>query len=488
MDGKDLRLRFALKAESTSPLTDIAGIDAEEVGPLDLKVTVIEKDGRFDLDKIDLTARPRRAHVTIKGSVADVIGSPRPNLHVSLSAKTLHQLDGALPAVGPVSMSANVRPHGKIIEIRNLVAKVGKSDLSGRATLDIGGEQPSASAKLHAKAIDLVELLPATDKDDAAAGVQKTSDGRIFPDDALPLAVLSKANGKIELSVDRLTTPKLVLDKVAITAGLDNGNLTTKLAVRIAGGTVDATIDIDARAQPAKFAVEVDATKVSIGALSKEIRGYETSKGLDSNLKMKLRAQGDTVRTLMAGLDGDIRLEIGEGRLNNDVLDQVGADLLSQIVGVAVPTDEEDEATILNCGVVRFRIEDGDAIADQTIVLETEKVLVKGGGLIDLETESLDLGARLAARKGIRLGAGTLSSLVKVQGTLAEPQLGTDLEGVVKTGAKVGIAVVTVGLSLVAESVYGHITEDDYPCQTALARQIEVTSSDYRAQRVSEEN
>jgi uncharacterized protein involved in outer membrane biogenesis len=385
-------------------------------------------------------------------------------------------------------MSANVRPHGKIIEIRNLVAKVGKSDLSGRATLDMGGEQPSASAKLHAKAIDLVELLPATDKDDAAAGVQKTSDGRIFPDDALPLAVLSKANGKIELSVDRLTTPKLVLDKVAITAGLDNGNLTTKLAVRIAGGTVDATIDIDARAQPAKFAVEVDATKVSIGALSKEIRGYETSKGLDSNLKMKLRAQGDTVRTLMAGLDGDIRLEIGEGRLNNDVLDRVGADLLSQIVGIAVPTDEEDEATILNCGVVRFRIEDGDAIADQTIVLETEKVLVKGGGLIDLETESLDLGARLAARKGIRLGAGTLSSLVKVQGTLAEPQLGTDLEGVVKTGAKVGIAVVTVGLSLVAESVYGHITEDDYPCQTALARQIEVTSSDYRAQRVSEEN
>ncbi len=153
-----------------------------------------------------------------------------------------------------------------------------------------------------------------------------------------------------------------------------------------------------------------------------------------------------------------------------------------------MPTDEKDDATILNCGVVRFHIKDGDAIADQTIVLETEKVLVKGGGLIDLKTEGLDLGARLAARKGIRLGAGTLSSLIKVQGTLAEPQLGTDLEGVVKTGARVGIAVATVGLSLVAESVYGHITEDDHPCQTALARQILVTPSDYRAQRISEEN
>jgi hypothetical protein len=51
---------------------------------------------------------------------------------------------------------------------------------------------------------------------------------------------------------------------------------------------------------------------------------------------------------------------------------------------------------------------------------------------------------------------------------------------VVKTGAKVGVAVVTLGLSLVAESVYGHISEDEHPCQTALARQITVTPSELR--------
>jgi uncharacterized protein involved in outer membrane biogenesis len=488
MEGKDFHLTIVVKAKSTISLTDLAGVEVEEVGPLDLKVAVIDKDGRFDLGRIDLTARPRDAHVTIKGSVLDLAGDPRPNLDLSLSAKTLRQLHGALPAAGPVSASANVRPRGKIIEIRDLVAKVGKSDLSGSATLDMGGEQPSASATLHASMIDLVELLSPADKGDTGASVETPSGGRIFPDDPLPLAWLRKANGKIELSIDRLITRKLMLSAVRIAAGLDNGNLTTRLAAGVAGGTVGATIGIDARAQPAKFAVDVDATKVSIGALTKEIRGYETSKGLASDLKMKLRGQGDSVRALMAGLDGDIRLEIGEGRLNNDVLDRVGADLLNQVLSVAVPTDEEDEATILNCGVVRFRIEDGEAIADQTIVLETEKVLVKGGGLIDLETESLDLGARLAARKGIRLGAGTLSSLMKVQGTLADPRLGTDLTGVVTTGARVGIAIATVGLSLVAENVYGRITEDDHPCQTALARQIEITPSDYRAQRVSEEN
>ena len=161
---------------------------------------------------------------------------------------------------------------------------------------------------------------------------------------------------------------------------------------------------------------------------------------------------------------------------------------MTQMMGVAVPTDEKDKTTTFNCGVVRFAVKEGDAIADETLVMETDKVLLKGGGLIDLKTEDLDLGASLAARTGIRIGAGTLSSLVRVKGTLAEPQLGTDLNRMVKTGAKVGIAVATVGLSLLAESVYGYISEDDHPCQTALARQIEVTPKKDRAQSTSGEN
>ena len=51
---------------------------------------------------------------------------------------------------------------------------------------------------------------------------------------------------------------------------------------KILCGTVGATVGIDARAQPAKFTADVDASKVSIGALTKEIRGYETSRGLAS--------------------------------------------------------------------------------------------------------------------------------------------------------------------------------------------------------------
>jgi len=487
MEGRDLRLNVALAAKSSVRLSELAGVDVEEVGPLNVKLTVTEKNGRFDLGNINMTAQPRGAHVTIKGSVIDIVDNPQPNLDVALSAKTLRQLDETLPDVGPVHVSAKVQPSGKVIDIQDLIATVGKSDLSGSASVDIGAERPSVSAKLHARVIDLAQFLPPAEESGVAAA-DKPSDGRVFPDDPLPFDALEKVNGDIALAVDRLITRKLALDKVNVVARLENGDLNIKPTANISGGTVGATIHIDTRTQPTTLAVDIDAKKVSIGALTKQIRGYETSKGMDSNLLMKLRGQGDSVRALMGGLDGDVQLEIGEGRLSNDALDRVGADLMTQIVGVAVPNDDKGGTTQLNCGVLRFAIQDGDAIADQTLVLETEKVLLQGGGLVDLKTEELDLCAKLAARKGIRLGAGTLSSLARVQGTLAKPELGTDLKGVVKAGAKVGIAVVTVGLSLVAESVYGHISEDDHPCQAALAREIEITPTEYKAQKSEKQN
>ena len=471
--AKGLRLAVSLDAASTRELTELAGVDAEELGPLALKLTATGDAERLDLSAIEVTARPRDARVTVTGSVDDVTNKARPDLNLVLTAQHLRQLDERLAQAGPVSLSAKVRPSGEVIEVEKLVARVGKSDLSGSATVDTRGDRPKANVKLRSKLIDLTELAPAAKAAEPRAGAAKAADDRIFSDDPLPLNGLKKLDADVELGIVRLVADKLVLDEVDLLASLDHGTLTVKPAARLAGGTIGGTVNIDSRTQPAKLSADVDASKVSIGTLTAALRGYETSKGLDSNLKMKLRGQGDSVRALMGDLDGDIRLDIGAGSFNNNVLDRVGADLLTQIISVAVPSDEKDKTTAFKCGVVRFAVEKGDAVADQTLVMETDKVLLKGGGLVDLKTEKLDLGAHLAPRQGIRIGTGTLSSLVRVQGTLADPRLGTDLKGVVTTGAKVGIAVATGGLSLLAESVYGRVSEDANPCQTALARKID---------------
>lgn len=80
------------------------------------------------------------------------------------------------------------------------------------------------------------------------------------------------------------------------------------------------------------------------------------------------------------------------------------------------------------------------------------------------------------------------AKIAPLSGVLSAELGNTDLTGVVKAGAKVGIAFVTAGLSLVAEGVYGHLSEDEHPCQMALARQMKVTPKEYREQKASAEN
>lgn len=486
LEARDLHLKVAVDAKATRPLTDLVGVDVEEVGPVRVALTVHDEDGRFDLVDIDATARPRSADVVVKGSVRDILKAPKPDLELKVSAQSLRRIEGTLPDSGPVNVSARVQPSGDVIEVRDIVAKIGKSDLAGSATIDTGGERPQASAKLRGALIDLAELAPARGEKQPGEAAEQPARSKVFPDQPLPFDMLAKANGDLDIAVDRLVTSKLTLDRVSIVAKLADGKLTLEPAAHVAGGTVGGTIAIDSRAQPAKVTATVDAKKVSIAVLMTTIRGYEASRGLVSDLTMKLSGHGDSPAAVMAGLSGDLRLVIGEGQLNNEMLDRVGADLFTQMVGVVVPTDEKAKVTAIECGVVRFAIDNGDAVADETLVMETNKVLLKGSGLIDLKTEELDLGANLAAREGIRIGAGTLSSLVRVRGTLAAPRMGSDLAGVAKTGARVGIAFATGGLSLLAESAYGYVSEDEHPCQTALEHRIEADPGFFRALSASE--
>lgn len=489
LQGKDLNLKVTVAADSTRALTELAGVDVEELGPLDAALTVVEKDGRFDLEDIDVKARPREAKVTIEGAVTDVTAHPSPDVRVTIAARSLRQLRKDLPAAGPVEVSARVEPMGEVIEIRELDAKVGKSDLSGSATLRTGGKRPSASANLRSTVIDMRELAPADaqpdsrDSDesgDARAENESSASKRVFPDKALPFDELKKADGEIQLVVDRLFTHKLSLDQVNLSATLDDGKLTVKPAASVAGGKFSGTVGIDSSVQPAKIEASFDAKGISLGKLSEEIRGFETSQGLASNLKTTLTGRGDSVRAIMGGLNGELALEIGEGRLANDVLNRVGADFFMQVLGALVPKDDEDGATRVDCGVIRFEVENGQAVAEKTVMMLTDKVLVSGSGVVNLENEDLDLGAVLVARKGIRIGAGSLSNMLRVRGTIANPQLGTDLTGVTKTGVKISAAVFTAGLSLLAEGLVRQVAEDKDPCRTALERPIDMSPNELK--------
>ena len=90
-------------------------------------------------------------------------------------------------------------------------------------------------------------------------------------------------------------------------------------------------------------------------------------------------------------------------------------------------------------------------------------------GTVNLRTEGLDLAVRPTVKEGIGIGAGALSELVRVTGTLSDPSIGIDTLGSARAALSVGGAILTGGLSLLGEAAFSKVTTDQHPCQTALA-------------------
>ncbi len=76
LEGKDVRLDVTLQTKSTRPLTELAGIEFEEIGPVDLALTLLERDGSYDFENIKVTARPPGTDASMGGSIKNLVITP----------------------------------------------------------------------------------------------------------------------------------------------------------------------------------------------------------------------------------------------------------------------------------------------------------------------------------------------------------------------------------------------------------------------------
>jgi hypothetical protein len=151
----------------------------------------------------------------------------------------------------------------------------------------------------------------------------------------------------------------------------------------------------------------------------------------------------------------------------------VGTDLFSLLN----PTASTREGTLIECGVINFKIKDGIATADKGIAFAANTMNVIGSGTIDLKTEKLDIGITPQAREGVGISVGQLAELVRVKGTLANPKPGVDTMAALKAGAGAAAAIATGGLSILAQGLYDRSTADDDPCATALGQKSAKTTT-----------
>jgi uncharacterized protein involved in outer membrane biogenesis len=415
---------------------------------------------------IDVVATTDGASVTAKGGID--WSAALPALDLALKADLKHnagvaKLAGvALDLPMPATLTAKFTSSKGEQVADPLKLTLGKSTVEGRATLKTDGARPFLGGKLSSPELDLTRSNGAK---------REGRSGRVFSDAPFPLEALQKFDANVEVAVGRLVLPnRLPLEALKARAQLKGGKLDVQpLTATVGGGAVSGRLALDAsRPKAPTLAVALDGKGISMERVATALGHPGTVTGGSTDLALNLDGPGESLARFVGGGNGEVRVVMGPARMSGAALD-AGGGAISSILDKANPFRRTDPYTDLRCAVVRLPVRDGIATAQRTIAYETAKVNMVMAGTINLRTEGLDLAVRPTVKEGIGIGAGALSELVRVTGTLSDPSVGIDTAASARAALSVGGAILTAGLSLLGEAAYSKVTADQHPCQTALA-------------------
>ena len=497
-----------------SPLmaaTDEAASE-EAAEPLDL-AGLLATAARFNLRIDRLIAPPRTlTDVVLAGSMGE--GQLR------ITELALHdpQADAILAQYLPLKLKANVTAAGERVSVSDLAATFGASDLAGSLSLhgtdplgaperiegaltaqtlsfvlpegetieqtdetaDSGEEAPKETTeemtdeKTEEKTEEATETTANTRNDAVAApetgATEEQSEPaagtRLFSDEPLPLEFLQQLAADLELNAAKLQLLDAEFTDFALKLRNDETALHLEPSAVFGDGGFDGTLTVrptdDQAAVDLLFKIR-DVNLEAFGLVpTEELQGGKT------NLDMKLTGAGASSAALAGSLNGEILLRVTEAVVQNDTFELAGSDLIMELLSKLNPFAKEDPTTKLSCALVKFEAVDGVLVSRNQLVVETEKMEIVGNGKIDLGKETLDIGITPNAKSGVGLNVGSLVKFLKLGGTLSDPRPQASAGGLLKSGAAIGAAASTGGLSILAEGLVKRVANAGNACERAL--------------------
>lgn len=383
---------------------------------------------------VDMTLAAGGATIDVKGAIARPATASGIDLAVNVAGAELGDLSalaGAqVPRLGAYSLSGKLTGDAaSALTFTGLKAGLAGSDLGGEIMIRLDGKRPAIAATLTAETVDLSALGGGAGRE---AGAKRD---KVFPADPLPLDGLKAVDAKLQLKAKTVVFAGARLQDATLGLSLAGGNLVVKpVRGQLAGGAMDGSLQLDGRKKTAGLAVQLALTKVNLGGLMKEMGVTDALEG-QASIKVDVAGAGSSVAGIMAGLNGETSLVMGQGRMKSAALNRLiggPTQILSDVF-----TGGDSDYTAINCAVVRFPVSKGVATAEP-LVLDTEVAAFLGKGTINLGSEVLDLVIDPDVKKT------TISAAVPVniEGTLANPVYSLDKLAVArKVGGVLGIVL-----------------------------------------------
>jgi uncharacterized protein involved in outer membrane biogenesis len=460
-------------------LFKLQGLSAE---PLTLKARVTQLDAdnlevhqfQADVGRNRLTAQGR---VTADGDAA---------FSLTLSSPDLNTFLESLPNID-LQAKANAQHSVEKIAVSEMAVTFDKSDINGDIAI-LKGDKPTITVHLTSTLLDLRPFSKTSEPGDEAkqatpAGPAKkppekesaTGNQYVFKATPVQLVPLQTVETDAKITIGHFFYDFIELKEVTIDAGVHGGRVDAKFKCNSANeGHAAGKIDLKTQGRQASLTTLVSVSDFRPKVLQAE--GVSQTEVPPINVSIELESVGSSPRELASIANGRFLLTQGPGKIKNTALKTVSGDIFSQLFSSLNPFAKNEEFSNWECTVVGVNLVDGFADID-AMLAQGEKVMIVGGGDIDLKTEKLNIEFNTKPRKGVGISADMfVTPFVKLKGTLSTPSVGLNKKGTLLTG---GAAVATGGLSLLLKGVFDRATAEGDQCEKALETAGQHTRFDF---------
>ena len=403
-------------------------------------------------------------NLTLNGGIEELPALKGINFSVNASGKELAEIGplvGAeLPELGPFDVSGKLSGSAKAIALEDFLALVDKSDFNGMAKLEFL-KRPKITVRIVSSVIDLTALMKSLEKDSQKLANKDKQKRRLFSDDPLPFDVLRKVDADIVIKARNIHAKDAQLEFGHLTLKLENSDLSIdRLEATYKKTKISANLHIDPGSPP-QVAAHFLVQSFNLGDFLKETEKSDQVRAI-VDIAAHGKSRGDSVRGLMANLDGSIGAVMGEGYLTK-YLNLLSVNLSQKVISFWGHHEQADQ---IQCAVVQFDIEKG--IADsQAFVFDTQAGILTGEGEINLGTEQINF---LLVPKPEHPSL-SLSTKLRVSGTVMEPKVRPDAVSLLTGGAKL-LSTLAVGpIGLLAPFVHLGANKK-HPCDVGSTGQL----------------
>ena len=355
------------------------------------------------------------------------------------SLGNLYPLTGVtLPDSPPYSTDGHLiaklhEPAGALFRYEQFNGKIGDSDIHGDLAFSAAQPRPKLTGKLVSNQLLFSDLAPLIGADSnaeqkARGGASKQPAGKVLPVEEFRTDRWSAMDADVEFSGKRIVhSEKLPFSDLNAHVVLDDGNLKLQpLKFGVAGGTLDADIQLNGRTTPLQGRAQLSARGFKLKQLFPTFEPMKTSFG-ELNGDADIAGTGNSVSALLATSNGQLKMLINDGAVSRDLMEIAGLNVGNYIVGKIFG----DKEVKINCAAADLGIKDGLAQTN-LFVFDTENAVIYVDGNANFKTEQLDFKITPES-KGFRLLS--LRSPLYVRGPFAKPSAGVQAVPLILRGA-----------------------------------------------------